>query len=258
MVRGDGGGAPHRAFALTVPPRHRPPLYSNEAVWDFYRTAPTYRRDLGVYIKDKLIRTMLALGDKAEVRYCGHAGIGRNEANDVVFPLYAVTFDDRGERKSFFVVLTVERIALTNGRGDWQLKRRGRRAAGVSVRGERARAEGRRHNSAVGSQQSAVSSQQCSKSAISNQQSAVACQQYSTASRVFRVCYSPLSTLHSPLPHAVAALFISASSRRAVRPCGAVRPSARRPRPGGSGGRLARRPTRRPSSPWHPNWRRDP
>ena len=116
-------GAPQRAFVLTLPPKQRPPLTTDEAVWEFYRTAPGPRRDLEVYVKDRLIKTLVALGDSAEVRYYSHAGVGESGDNEVAFPIFAVTYHENGEKKTFLVMLWLERLTLPDGRGDWQILR---------------------------------------------------------------------------------------------------------------------------------------
>jgi hypothetical protein len=114
---------PQKAHALTIPPQYRPPLAHDDAVWEFYRTAPQWRRGLEGYVADPLVRTLLALGERAEVRYFKDGGIGDNGERQVAFPVFVVTYDDAGRTTSFFVMLTLERSALEEGRGDWQVAR---------------------------------------------------------------------------------------------------------------------------------------
>ena len=68
-----------------------------------------------------LVRTLMALGDSAEVRYVrtlDQLSIGPQE---VVDQLYAVTIVESGEKKTFFVSIRLARMIMSNGRADWRI-----------------------------------------------------------------------------------------------------------------------------------------
>jgi hypothetical protein len=110
---------PQKAYQLTMAPQNRQPL--DGPLWAFYRNAPRVRQELENYVKQPLVRTLLALGPKARVRFYETAGQARDNDNDRVDLLYAVTYDDAGETKSFFVLVRLERRKLTSGNAGWRI-----------------------------------------------------------------------------------------------------------------------------------------
>ena len=56
-----------------------------------------------------MVRTLLALGPKAQVRFFDTVGQTRQDDDDVVDQLYAVTYEEEGEKKSFFVAVQAVR-----------------------------------------------------------------------------------------------------------------------------------------------------
>lgn len=115
--------APQKAYALTLPPKHRPGLVRDEVVWEFYRAGPQWRRELDAYVKDRLVRTLLALGHDAKVRYLGCEGFGPSGDHRAAYPLFAVTFGE-GERKTtFFVRMILEKQMHGPQKGAWRVLR---------------------------------------------------------------------------------------------------------------------------------------
>jgi hypothetical protein len=114
---------PQKAFAMTVAPGLRPPLAFDEAVWEFYRTGPRWRADLESYVGDRLVRTLLALGPNARARPFASGGRGDSELGETAYPIFAVTYEDDGQTKTFFVKLYLQRLKQSDGRGDWRLLR---------------------------------------------------------------------------------------------------------------------------------------
>ena len=115
--------APHKAYALAIPPKHRPGLVRDDAVWEFYRANPHWRRELDAYVKDRLVRTLLALGHDAQVRYLGCEGFGPSGDHLAAYPFFAVTFGE-GERKTtFFVRMTIEKQMFGPYVGAWRVLR---------------------------------------------------------------------------------------------------------------------------------------
>ena len=113
---------PHKAYQLTLHPKSRQPL-DDKTLKGFYRQGSRGREELDNYASQRLIRTLRALGKKAQVRYYqtddqGHAG-----ERDVVYQTYAVTYEDRqaGKKKTFFVSLKMDRLKVNTGQAEWQL-----------------------------------------------------------------------------------------------------------------------------------------
>ena len=64
------------------------------------------------------MRTLLALGPKAQVRFYQTAAQARDNDNDQVDQVYAVTYEEGSERKSFFVLVRMSRLKLRSGGAD--------------------------------------------------------------------------------------------------------------------------------------------
>jgi hypothetical protein len=110
---------PQKAFQLTTAPQSRQPL--DDHLWAFYRNNPRQRQELDNYVKSSTVRALLALGARAQVRFYQTAAQARNGDNDEVNQVFAVTYEERGERTSFFVVARMVRSRLGNGAADWRL-----------------------------------------------------------------------------------------------------------------------------------------
>jgi hypothetical protein len=112
---------PQKAYQLTLPSGGRQPL--DHRLWAVYRDTPRLRQGLENYVKAPLVRTLLALGPKARVRFYETANQSRTGQEDVVEQLYAVTYEEEGERKSFFVAVQMSRTKLADGTADWRIAR---------------------------------------------------------------------------------------------------------------------------------------
>lgn len=119
-------GEPHKAYQLTLHPRDRWPL--DENLWTFYREGPKRRSELENYIAPakpgeppKLVRTLLELDGRAEVRYRETLFQQPSEGKLQTRQVYAVTCDDDGRKKTFFVAVDLERLRLPDGRWNWRL-----------------------------------------------------------------------------------------------------------------------------------------
>jgi len=75
-------GQPHIAHQLTEPPRQRRPL--DNTLWKSYRTGPRWQEQLREYVAMPLVRTLLALGEKVQVRYCGTESLAHLQGGTVV------------------------------------------------------------------------------------------------------------------------------------------------------------------------------
>ena len=110
---------PQKAFQLYQSPQFRQPL--DDRLWDYYRHTPQQRDALNKFVKLPVVRTLLALGPKAQVRFYQTGGEGREDDNDWVDQYYAATYEEQGERKSFFVLVHMSRQKLGNGQAGWRI-----------------------------------------------------------------------------------------------------------------------------------------
>jgi hypothetical protein len=111
-------GQADMAFHLKVPPQSRWPL--DERLWEFYRDSPRKAEELRAFVQQPAVRALLALGDKAQVRYYDTLAHGQDEDDDWVQLVYAVTYDDDGVTTTFFVSVLVARVPLEDGRANWR------------------------------------------------------------------------------------------------------------------------------------------
>lgn len=110
---------PTKAHQLTAAPQTRQPL--DNKLWAYYRGNVRQRRELENYVKSPAVRTLLALGARAQVRFYQTAGQARNNDNDQVEQIFAVTYEEGGERKSFFVLVRMLRMKLKSGGAEWRI-----------------------------------------------------------------------------------------------------------------------------------------
>jgi hypothetical protein len=110
---------PQKACQLTMTPQTRRPL--DEHLWAFFRNSPKDREHLETYVKTPLVRTLLALGPKAQVRFYQTVGQSRDNNNDQVEQLYAVTYEEANEKKTFFVLVRSLRTKLRDGNAGWRI-----------------------------------------------------------------------------------------------------------------------------------------
>ena len=110
---------PQKAHQLTQSPvmRH----FLDDHLWAFYRSDPRLRQQLENYVKIPLVHTLLALGPKAQVRFYDTADQTQDGDGDMVTQLYAVTYEEDGEKKSFLVALEMMRQKLATGEAGWHI-----------------------------------------------------------------------------------------------------------------------------------------
>jgi hypothetical protein len=112
-------GQPQRAYQLVLDPMAR--CTADDELWDFYRKNLRHREDLESYVKRPLIRTLLALGKRAQIRFYRMQGQQPEYENEAVDLQYAVTYDAQDGQKSFFVNLHLWRSRLKTGRAEWRM-----------------------------------------------------------------------------------------------------------------------------------------
>jgi hypothetical protein len=119
---------PEFAFQLTLSPKESHPL--DERIWDFYVDDQKlqWSTALKKYVapgkpgeSPNLVRTLLALGDSTHVRYLKTLNQLDDGSQMAIDQLYAVTFEDSGEKKTFFVTIRLTRYCMSNGRASWQM-----------------------------------------------------------------------------------------------------------------------------------------
>lgn len=112
---------PHRAHQLTVEPTSRDPL--DERLWNAYRDEMG-RSMLQQFVLKPEVRTLLALGDKATVRYYATESQWVEGDRDQVYQTYAVTYPDSDGLKTFFVGLLLQRqVDTPTGFAYWHIPR---------------------------------------------------------------------------------------------------------------------------------------
>ncbi len=109
-----------KAHQMTVVITQRQPL--DESLWDFYRERSDWATKLREYTNTPIVRTLLALGDRAEARLHKRLGVAVYPRADAVVDQFAVTYEEDGVKKSFFLVLFLERhFNAFVGRGQWRI-----------------------------------------------------------------------------------------------------------------------------------------
>ncbi len=102
-------GSPEKALVLKMAPDYRQPIEDGDGLWIFYRHDGEANRDLRRFVQNPLVRTLLALGEKAEVRFYKTTMVGTDGSLALVNYWYTVTYADRGGTKTFFVRMLLER-----------------------------------------------------------------------------------------------------------------------------------------------------
>lgn len=112
---------PERAIRLQFAPDMRPPL--DDSLWLYYRHDDDSRFRLIKFVRDPLIRTLLALGERAQVRfYQTRSVVSEGDLAGVQY-IYTVTYPDADGKKTFFVSLLMERKATSKpGLNPWRVK----------------------------------------------------------------------------------------------------------------------------------------
>jgi len=111
---------PEKAHHLSLAPHIRQPL--DDSLRNTYTTNPYRRRELENFVADPVVRTLLALGEKADVRFYSTEGQRiYSESADVAFA-YAVTLEHEGRTKTFFVLVGLSRTTnQQTGQARWTL-----------------------------------------------------------------------------------------------------------------------------------------
>jgi hypothetical protein len=112
---------PQKAHLFTMEPGRRRPM--DDTLVDAYLGSDQLRKALDEFANDPLIRPLLALGPKAQVRHYDTEAHETAWDRDVVAEVYAVTYEDAGKRHTFFLRLFIERkYNPTNDQTHWMIR----------------------------------------------------------------------------------------------------------------------------------------
>ena len=107
-------GEPRKAYQLTIYPDSRLPL--DDTLEDFFAHNPRQRQQMEDYLKLPLVRRLLTLGKKAEVRF-DRAVHGMGDRAETLQLLYTVRYDTPEGAKTFSANLQPRVVSLGQGAG---------------------------------------------------------------------------------------------------------------------------------------------
>ena len=104
--------SPEKALQLRFAPDRRQPL--NEMLWTYFRNDAESRHALTKFVELPAIRTLLALGPRAEYRWYKTSSVVSDGSRGLAHYIYTVTYPDDPDgdekhKKTFFVSVVVER-----------------------------------------------------------------------------------------------------------------------------------------------------
>ncbi len=113
-------GQPQNAVQLRhIESRRRSP---GDNLWAVLRGDAKARRELTNFVDEPLIKTLLLLGERAHARRYETLAIEESGARVSLAQIYAITFDDAGQRTTFFVNLALERTAEVGRPPFWRIE----------------------------------------------------------------------------------------------------------------------------------------
>jgi len=111
---------PQKAHQLTRPASTRRPF--DEKLWDLYFDGSEPREDLKAYLERPEVRTLLDLGNKAQVRYYASPSQSQEGGSDSISLVYAVTYPEAKQKKTFFLNLVLQRDHLDSPpHAEWRI-----------------------------------------------------------------------------------------------------------------------------------------
>ncbi|MBN2296283.1 MAG: hypothetical protein JXM70_27885 [Pirellulales bacterium] len=100
---------PLKAHQLSLVPGERKPL--DGTLLHIYQRGPKRREELDQFLSEPLVRTILALGKKADIRYYDCKGIWGPPGKENVQEIYSISFEDKdGKKKTFFASVLLRRF----------------------------------------------------------------------------------------------------------------------------------------------------
>ncbi|MEX0939502.1 MAG: hypothetical protein WDZ59_16685 [Pirellulales bacterium] len=114
-------GQPQMAHQLTKYPSERVPL--DDMLWTYYRRTPAEAGELRAFVSQPLVHALLELADKATVRHWEMESIVDHRGKEYVVQIYTVTYEDRGQRTTFFArVFASRRIDPETEQIEWRIE----------------------------------------------------------------------------------------------------------------------------------------
>jgi hypothetical protein len=110
---------PERALQLTLTAMLRQPASADLS--RYYLTHKDAHDRLQEYVADPVVKTLLLLGERAEVRLYDTSPPVVEEHRDLLARVYAVTFDDQGTKTTFFISMTLERMLDKSQQALWRI-----------------------------------------------------------------------------------------------------------------------------------------
>lgn len=114
-------GEVHRAHQLTLAAENRQP--ENADLWKYYNEDDKAQESLRSFVRLPTVRALSALRDRAQLRHYQTEVQEAGENVDAITEVYAVTYDRRGEKRTFFVSMKLihERSEVTSRYG-WNVR----------------------------------------------------------------------------------------------------------------------------------------
>jgi hypothetical protein len=120
---------PWRAHQMTLEPESRQSLdETDETIEQYYRALPQAAESIRTFVKDPLVRGLLALSNRAEVsywktdQYVRTAGPLVRPTREQLSQLYTITFDRKEGRTTFLARIALTRtIDPTTGQASWEV-----------------------------------------------------------------------------------------------------------------------------------------
>lgn len=113
---------PIEALRLEIDPFERFAYKGKQQIVDYYRRRDNGGDEVKYFFQDPLIKTLIALKDRAEVRFYENEVYAPSKTRSVVVNVYAVTYVQNGRRHTFFVRIGLERVkALFTPDIGWQM-----------------------------------------------------------------------------------------------------------------------------------------
>jgi len=97
LVRGEYAEAHQLSLAETKRAR------AGDDIWTFYRNDEKAQESLRQFVNESTVRSLTRLGDRARVRHYQTETRETGKGRDTINQVYAVTYDDDGEVRTFFI-----------------------------------------------------------------------------------------------------------------------------------------------------------
>jgi len=99
--------SPEKALMLRYAPDKRRPF--DEMLWTYFRNDKESNDHLRIFVEAPVVRTILELGPRADIRFYGTRGVATDGSRGLVTYYYTVTYPDGDGKKTFFVNVLMER-----------------------------------------------------------------------------------------------------------------------------------------------------